>query len=381
MNGPNSPPPTVHVAIVLSVLLLIGAGVGLALADSGYDLDVPGSIDTPEQTVTVEGDEYDVDAIASYTAGEQLDVDVTMPDDDSFRVDLYNSDRQVEEFRRGSGSERVTFKTDDLTPGSYVLALSVDSNHVELHPVVIEAYDVSLVPTDDVDTDDDLEVTVEVTEIDAEGPPAGVEVAVWNGETVTREEATEDDDGMYTASFPSGEFDKGTYEIYAVAQGSDTVDGEPEVLGVSDQGQVTVSEPDDDDENGDDETGVGGDDENGDDETDDDENESDDGIGDSENETDNGVGDSENESDDGIVDSENESDTSDESDTEDDADEESEEEESDEAESESDSVIEPNQEEESDTDDEDTDSVPLYAHVVILSALLGLAVATRLLRE
>lgn len=381
MNGPSSPPPTVLVAIALSVLLLVGAGVGLALADSGYNLDVPGSIDTPEQTVTVEGDEYDVDAIASLTAGEHLDVDVTMPDDDSFRVDLYNSDRQVEDFRRGSGSERVTFETDDLTPGSYVLALSVDSNHVELHPVVIEAYDVSLDSIDDVETDEVLEVTVNVAKIDADEPPAGVEVAVWNGETVTREEATGDGDGTYIASFASGAFDEGTYEVYAVAQGSDTVDGEPEPLGVSEQEQVTVSEPEADDGGDEDETDEDGNGDESDDESGDETNESDDEIDDPANETED---DSTNDTADDVEDPDDDSvDGTDESDAEDESGDGSDEsDESDEPQGETDddddAVIEPSQEEpDPESEDDASDAVPLYAPAVILGALLAIGIAVR----
>ncbi len=232
-----------RVTSTLLVLTLVVATVpftGATVASDETSLSVPGSIDTPTKTVSIEGTEYEVSTVAVRESGQSLPVDVSASDGTEFWVDLYNSEEQREDSIRGTGSERVTFETDGLEPGTYLLMLQIDDDYVEIHPVVISGYDLEADHTNEIEPDESLHATVSVTPTAADGEPEGVELVVWNDETTIRESAEQTDDGTYEANVSN--LEEGTYDVYAIAQGGDEVDGEHEILGVSDGGSLEVAE-------------------------------------------------------------------------------------------------------------------------------------------
>ncbi|WP_207590095.1 hypothetical protein [Halomontanus rarus] len=222
--------------IVVVVLALVTLSAGPVVA-SDYELTVSDTTETPSETVSLEGGEFTIDGLADRDPGQSLSASVNAPDDSSVAVHLYTSDEQIETTERGT---EVEFDTSSLEPGSYMLALQVDGDYVDVFPVVINGYDLSVEYASEVHPDDELEVTVDVSEMAASGSPEGVEVAVWNEDTTERVPAQQTDDGTYQASV-SG-LDEGSHNVYAVAQGDEEYRGEPEVLGVGDGGSLEVTE-------------------------------------------------------------------------------------------------------------------------------------------
>lgn len=265
--------------VVAGAVLLAVACVGLVAAEE-YPIDAPGAIETPEETVTIENLEFTVDSVLQVDPGDSISVQVDGPD--SYNVELYNSDEQIEDVSRGSGSESHSFtETEEYGVGSYAVTVEVDGLHKAAQPVVVAGYDVSLEypPTFDLG-DDELEVTLMIEETAAEGPPPNEgEVALWNeGETI-RVPAEHVEGDEYEATVPAGDLEEGTYDIYGGAQGEMTSQGEFEALGVSDRHQVEVTDDDDGglQPPGGDDDGENG---NGDDDGADDSNGDDDGNGD-----------------------------------------------------------------------------------------------------
>lgn len=236
------PPRSTLAVLLIGCLVVLGAAFSVAAAD--YALDASNAIETEPRTVSVEGESHEVSAVSVVSAGTTLSVDVTVPDDERFGVDLYTSERQVEDFERGEGSERVTFDTDDLEPGSYVLRLRVDGTGKAVHPVVIEGYEIDTIShPGEVTEDEDVAIEAAVTKTGDGDDIDGLELIVWNGDVTERIPADRVDDGRYEATLQAGTLAPGTYDVYAVVQGPDEVHGNPEPLGMNAGPSLTVTDP------------------------------------------------------------------------------------------------------------------------------------------
>lgn len=242
------PPKIVLLCLCLAGVLLVGLGAGIAAADT-YDVSVPNAIDTPSETVTFEGDDYEIGAFSVIHPDEDLPVDVTASDGTEYDVLVYNSEQQVDRFLDGTGSQQVTFETDDwgpLEPGTYSVNLEVDGATEAVYPVVVSGYDISTSHPSSATTDESatIDVTVAPTELDSD--PADVELVIWNDDQVERITATSDGDDTYSATVSLDRFDAGTYNLHAAALGDDEFQGEQEILGLSDGGTLSISEAEDD---------------------------------------------------------------------------------------------------------------------------------------
>ncbi|WP_290813143.1 cell surface glycoprotein [Halovivax sp.] len=268
---PTKPTALVHRIALVCLLLAAAAALvwGVGAAGGEYGLSTSDSTSTPTETVELDGSEFTISAVATAEPDGAFTATVDVPDGTSYMLDVYNDDEQsVIDTIHGSGPGQETVETDGVDPGTYVLALTVDGDVEVVKPLVVEGYAVTVDADDEIHPDDDLTATVDVAETAASGDPADVEVAIWNGDSVDRVVATQIDDGTYEATV-SG-LDEGDYQVYAAAQGTDTVMGEPEVLGISDGQWVTVTsdadDPGDDDPPGDGDNGSDdGSDENGED--------------------------------------------------------------------------------------------------------------------
>ncbi len=301
MNRFNRKSRSSVVAIFLSAVLLLSlsCSVIVVASDGDDELTVSDVTETPTQDVTVEGDTYEISSLATNGQGQTLTVDVTVSEETRFDVFLYNTERESETTEIGTGSQQVEFDTESISPGSYVLALYIDGNYVDVQPVVIEGYDVSISPPSEVEADENsIKIETTVTGTELEDSPDNVEVAVWNDDIAVREDASHVEEDTYQATVSSADFEEGeSYNVYAVAQGEDEIEeeDEPELLGVSDGGAFDVVSASD--ENGDGSVGNGGDsgnDQNNGEERDD--NESSPSNGDSDNGPDDGTNDNGNES-------------------------------------------------------------------------------------
>jgi len=224
------------VALLCCTVLLVG---GIVVADASYEIEIAGSVDTPDDEVTIEGEEYTVSAIGVADPGEPIDVSVDAPDNVSFDVYLYNEDRQTVD-RVYDADSTVTFD-GEYSAGSYLVAVWVDGSVETVHPVVVRSYDVSVDAPDEVEPGSDVEFTVDVENV--QGTPENldsVQVVVskdGDNEVVT---ASESADGEYTATMTLSE--TGEYLVYANVRGSETANGQKELMGVSRSTTVQVRE-------------------------------------------------------------------------------------------------------------------------------------------
>lgn len=336
--------------IVVGILLLLSSAIVVAADTADGELSVAGSVETPTETVTTDelDSEFEVDAFATLSAGDSLDADIALSDDSAFDVYLYDNDGQNVDRVGGTGSDSVTFDTDSLKSGTYVLALYVDGNYIDIHPVIITGYDVTVDAPSEVSSDDEsMLVSADVTPTALDIDPASVEIAVWDDDTVLRKTAEDRGDGQYEATFPMSDLEEGSYSVSAVAQGTDTVNGEREALGISDSDALTVSDSQDDSSDFDDGT-------------DDELNESDDEPDESTDETD--------ESDDEVADESEPGESNDTDDANDSSDD-------------TNGVQQPNLEDDDDTetDTDDSDAVPLAVVpvVAVAAVLVGVVVRVR----
>lgn len=251
-------------AALLAMLLLVAVlAPGVTAAQSDYELTVDGAESVPDRTVTIEGSDYRVDAISQVRPGEDIVVRVAAPSDDaSYRVRLYDSEMNNVATDRGSGSDStIRFASDcqDCPPGTYMVALYEDGVMLDIHPVVIEGYDVSLTIPDSEPAGGSVTATVEVTDAALSGSPYAVEVALGNGDGEARRvTATHDSGTTYTADVDLDGLDPGTYTVYAGALGEDRIrdSDERESLGISTSHTLSIESRDT--SNGGDEGSTGG---------------------------------------------------------------------------------------------------------------------------
>ncbi|WP_156105750.1 hypothetical protein [Halobellus rufus] len=231
--------------LVLLVVLSI-AIVPFGGAAQQYSIAASDSTDTEERTVTVDGTDYQVGSVGTVPVDGSLSVDVEAPEDTPVQVNLYNSDRDIVEFKEQSGSGDVTFEMDGLTPGSYVLVLqNEDDGAIEsIQPVVVAGWDVSLSASTNAENEigqgETLSVTVSSEEHESMPSPEAVEVVFTrDDEVVSRTDAESTGDGEYEATLDSDR-DTGSYQVYANVRNTTMVEDRHEVVGVSDSHPIEI---------------------------------------------------------------------------------------------------------------------------------------------
>ncbi|WP_224448757.1 FixH family protein [Haloprofundus salilacus] len=238
--------------LLLSVLLLLSGGAVVVADNPDYSITVQDSVDVPERTITLAGTDYDVSKIAPVDPGEQLVVDTFGPSGESYKVYFYNSDKQIiDKSSEQSGTSSVTFETDSLTPGSYIVAIfGPEGDFEKIHPVVINGYDISLSTPESATAGDVVEMTVDVSPRQNAPEMSEVEVAIVakGSETQTVTATKEGDE--YVASLTLDE--SGSYNVYANVRGTDTYNGQKELLALTQTQALSVSEPTNDDAGGND---------------------------------------------------------------------------------------------------------------------------------
>lgn len=237
----SAPPRRIVTFLLVAALLASAAVVGVAASD--YAVSTGSEIDTPTRTVEVEGSQYTMSSVATATVDGSVAISVQVPSDTSYVLDIYNDDEQaVVDTHSGYESQTESIDLSGVEPGTYAITLKNDGNVEAVKPLVVEGVSVSLSVPSEIDATDSLTVTVETASIDGETEPQNVEVAVWNGDETIRVDATDTGSGTYEATVE--ELAAGDYQVYAAAQGSGTVMGEPNAIGISDGASVTVSEDD-----------------------------------------------------------------------------------------------------------------------------------------
>ena len=245
--------------VLFCVLLAVTAGIAPVVAASEYDIQIDDSTDIPPRTIedppVLVGDSYEIDAFAVRDRGEELTLDITIPDDaessvGDTEVELYNSDQNLVDAVATDSDGEAAFSGDqmDLEPGTYSLAL-VDEITEAIHPVVVSGYDISVENPTDVEEDNEITVEGTVTPTEADGDPEEVNVVIWNDDDDKRVELTKDDDETYTEDVSLSGLEPGEYNIYVTAHGEDEFRGEKEVMGLGEGEDITIEESDDESPN------------------------------------------------------------------------------------------------------------------------------------
>jgi hypothetical protein len=202
-------------------------------------MSTPGEVEIPARTLTVDGEDYTVGAVGRVVPGDTISVDVAAPENAEYSVYLYNREFQIEQTDRMSGSGRATFSTGSLSPGSYMAAV-YDGEILEVYPVVVEGYDVTVEAPSS--ADGEFDVTVDVADGALARTPPEVQVVMGDDERSVRVDASRVSDGEYRATVSPDGFEAGTYALYGVVRGENETDGGDRVLlAVSDRHEVEVA--------------------------------------------------------------------------------------------------------------------------------------------
>lgn len=253
--------------ILLGCIILCLVTVPGVFAADEYDISASDSVDTESRTVTVDGDEYDVETVGRTPADATVSVDIDSPDDAATEVYLYNKDRDIVDTKDSDGSDSVSIDLDGYTPGSYVLALlDEDNDIVDIQPLVVAGWETTLsintTSENEIEKGDPLSATVNINEHTEMPDPESVEIVFTKDDSViTRTDADNTGEGEYEATIDTDR-DTGSYRIYANVRNTTTAEGRYEVVGVSDSHVVeiksNVSESDGDSESTETEPDTGG---------------------------------------------------------------------------------------------------------------------------
>ncbi|ELZ77958.1 cell surface glycoprotein [Haloferax larsenii JCM 13917] len=230
---------------ILVVALLCGGVAPSALGAADYSISTANDIDTPNRTVTIEGDEYEVSSVGQVEKNDTLTVNTEAPSGTEYDIYIYNGDRDIVDTAAVEGDDSETFDTTYFgNPGSYVAALYVDGNIERIQPVVVSAYRVSADLPEQTTVGEDVTVDVSLSKVTEIPDPHSVEVVVsQNDSLVSRVDASETDSLSYEASL-SSDLEAGTYDVYAVVRNETTVEGKHELVGISNTQSLTVEESD-----------------------------------------------------------------------------------------------------------------------------------------
>lgn len=225
---------SIVVSVVVVVLILMS--VATLGATDAYSLEATPGIDTPTRTVSTQVGEYQVSSFGHVDQGSSVEIEVTRPGDDDFQLYFYDKDgNHAQRPKRGYENGTFSFETGSLERGSYVVALYHNDDYQQIQPVVIDGYDFSVDAPSEVQFDESVSITIELTGDTTR--PYYVDVAVMN-DSVHRYTATRVDDRTYNVII--NDLAPDDYRLYAGARGKEEVNGEDELLGISAVQPLTV---------------------------------------------------------------------------------------------------------------------------------------------
>lgn len=232
---------SLRVAILLAVALVALGGVGYAGADSTYDIRVSNSIDVPDRTYSFQGTDYTVTSVGRVSAGDVLTAKTDGPEGTDFDVNLYNSNRQIVDVESG-GDGSVSFQTDLLSPGTYVLVVYTQDGSLKTpQSVIVTGYETTLDTPSEIAADESAKVTAELTDTADLDDPERVELVIVQDETTVRTVSMAQEGTYEYATDVGSSLDPGEYDMYVKVRNETMMNGEHEVVGLSDRASLTVS--------------------------------------------------------------------------------------------------------------------------------------------
>lgn len=240
--------PRVSIPVLVVAAMLLAAVAPPAVGTThDYDIDIDGSIDTVDRTVSTSQGEFTVTQVGRADAGDTVSVSVDAPSDSDYTITILDSEQRFRRTADATGDASREFGTGGLEPGTYAVVAGNQSTE-EVYagePLVIRAYAVSTQAAESVELSDDLDVTVELDEVESGESIEAVEVVLADDSENLRVDASAVNDTHYSASVSTDDVDAGDYSLYAVVRGDDQALGENELIGVSDASTVEVVEQSD----------------------------------------------------------------------------------------------------------------------------------------
>ena len=219
---------------VLVCTIAIGAAT-IAASSGAYGVTSADSIDVPDQTVELDGDEFEITSVGHVTPGDDIDATTHAPDDEDYILYLYTSDGDRQDFSRMSGDDSASFATTELDPGTYVLVVRAEREYQALHPVVVAGYEATVDVPGDLRPGESFTATVDLDASDDAPAVDGVTVVrTANGEAVEEVDAT-GSDGSYEAELTAPS-DETAIRLLTTALGEEriAITYEPEMLEITD---------------------------------------------------------------------------------------------------------------------------------------------------
>ena len=234
-----------HTVILLICLVISSLTLVTVSAQSTeYDIMVDDSIDTPDRTITFDGQSYVVTAVKQADPGDSVSMTVDAPSGNFVEVYVYNADRQIVDSKEieadKSRPATVSFDLTDYSAGSYAFALSYDGEIKAVHPLIVRAYDVSTTIPSEAAKDEQPTLSTTISQL-RPGNKSGVEFVIANDERTRRTDAS-GSDGNYEATVDLSSFDTGDYTVYATVRGTEQIAGNDSRLGLSQPETLSVTD-------------------------------------------------------------------------------------------------------------------------------------------
>jgi hypothetical protein len=229
-----------NLPLVLLLLLVAALGVGTAASSAAYEISIPGSVDTPERTVTREGTEFQITTVGNVQQGTAIQVSADAPTATPYSLYLYDNQRQIIDTAYMNGSGTHAFPTDDLDAGSYLVTIYQDGVFKDIQPVVVAGYTMETSVDSSVAAGEALDASVTLDSV-TDTTLSSVELVLYSDDVTRRETATKNGD-VFEATFDTSGLDAGTYTVYAAVRGTEQVEDERELLAVDEGQTVTITE-------------------------------------------------------------------------------------------------------------------------------------------
>lgn len=210
--------PRVSIPVLVVAAMLLAAVAPPAVGTThDYDIDIDGSIDTVDRTVSTSQGEFTVTQVGRADAGDTVSVSVDAPSDSDYTITILDSEQRFRRTADATGDASREFGTGGLEPGTYAVVAGNQSTE-EVYagePLVIRAYAVSTQAAESVELSDDLDVTVELDEVESGESIEAVEVVLADDSENLRVDASAVNDTHYSASVSTDDVDAGDYSLYA----------------------------------------------------------------------------------------------------------------------------------------------------------------------
>jgi len=231
-----------QVTLLLLGMLLVSS---VAVAASEYTLSASPSIDIPDQTTTYQDTEYTVGSITRVFAGESVSVQTTVPSNATYDLHFRGPDNQIVSTHSGTGDSTHTLDYFGAgQAGTYVVTVR-DKNQIQsVHPVILAGYELTVESPDSVTAGDSATITANLSEQSVEKHSSldHVELVIGTDTIQIQERMEQQGDGTYRTTVSTADLDTETYNMYVTVRGDAEVRQRPEILGVSDQTTLTITD-------------------------------------------------------------------------------------------------------------------------------------------